>query len=439
MRVIDIEKAKNSDRCEDIFLSIVLSDDNIRKVSMKVLYMIERGFSNFLFDFESAGLTLEIDRILFKVQNQIFALVNSHEIKIAIKGFSKCVFNRKFLPAHMRYDFASKILYYDSTDEINTKCDEFICFKDCDGEGFVNSYEEMPEYTIEDHENLILEEFAGFWNENLKEASEICLKDYLENSKFSSRKIFFRERISHGSDDFREGFFYRIFNEPDKFEEIYDFMRYFLGPKLEMYKEVLKKSTNFVLTFEVQADDKLRKRLFFSTTRSKNYVEDLLFSFNVTSPNLERIYGLDIDFTDGPQLYEIHYVYEKMDAFKIKRFFDRYELESKLLLFKFLNSTTKDLTNILIRDTYENGMLVSKKLDVGCCENLIKVKRMGILFGLNVGHLMEKETSTIILEVSEFSPVKIIFNYSPSLPIRIPLIVENTEEENCEESCEVEG
>jgi len=433
MKVIDIEKVKKSDNKDEVFVAVVLDDSNISKISMKVLYMVESGYKNFLFDFESPGLTLTVDRILAKVQKQIFALVNSHQIKVAIKGFSECVFNRKFLHCGLRYDFGDKIFYYNPTDEIETKCDEFICMDDCCGDGFVNHYERMPEYTIEDYKISLEQEFEGFWNPNLKDVAQLCLDDYLENSSYTSRKIFFREIISSGSDDFREGFQYRIFNEPAKFKSIFKFLRKVLGPNVERYKSYLERSTNFVLSFEVRANDVMMARLFFSLNRiPKPEVEDLFFGLNIVLDNLTQVYGVDLDFTSEVAVHEIYYAYDKLDAFKAKRFFDKYDLDSKLLLFKFLNSTTKDLKNILLRDTYEDEILVSRKLDVGCAENLIKVKSIGILYSLNVGHLLTKDVSTILLEVSQFSPVKIIFNYSPALPIRLPLEVEEELEEEIE-------
>ena len=65
--------------------------------------------------------------------------------------------------------------------------------------------------------------------------------------------------------------------------------------------------------------------------------------------------------------------------------------------------------------------MVSRKLDVGSVENLIKTKSIGVLYQTNVAHIIDQDMSSLILEVSKYAPAKVIFNYSPSLPIRIPL------------------
>lgn len=423
IKTVPIDKAKKCDIADNTYLTLILDDTNLTKISMKILYLLERGFKNYLIDFESGNITISTDRVLVKTRKQIFALVNSHRINVIIKGFSQCVFHRKFMPANLTYDFAKYIkLIPSEMEKDDIFCNHLMCLSDCVDKVKVNKYEQIPTYCSENIKEKYETRFDDFWNPELIEISEKCLSDYFKNSKFDSRKIFFRERISLGSDDFKEGFNYRIFNNPEYFEEIFEFIESIYGPRALAFKQYLKKSPSFTLGFEVLSDNKLHKNLFFSTTKfNKTEIENILFSLNMDTNQSRNLYGLNLDLSEDISLKEIFYFYEEIDAFKGKRLFDSFELESKMPLFKYLNSTTKGLRNVLIRDQYDNGRLVSKKLDVGCSENLVKVKSIGVLFKTNISHIIEEQMSSLILEVSKFAPAKIIFNYSPQLPIRIPL------------------
>jgi hypothetical protein len=429
IKTVPIDKAKKPDIADDIYLHLVLDDTNLTKISMKILYLIEIGFKNFLIDFKSGNITISTDRVLVKTRKQIFSLVNSHKVNILIKGFTPCVFYRKFMPANLSYDFSKYInLIPSESDTEEIKCSHLICLADCVDKVKVNKYEKIPDYgntdVIETYEN----KFQEFWNPELIDISKKCLLDYIENSKFESRKIFFRERISLGSDDFKEGFNYRIFNNPKQFEKIYSFMKEIYGSRLDRFKDYLKKSVSFTLGFEVLSDNVLKKNIFFSTAKfPKADVENLLFNLDISLKSLDNVYGVNVDLTDGTSLKEVFYFHEEIDAFKGKRFFDQFDLESKMPAFKYLNSTTKPIRNVLVRDEYKNEEFVARKLDVGCCENLIKTKSIGVLFQTNVTHIVDEDMSSLILEVSKYAPAKIIFNYSPSLPIRIPLEKEEYE------------
>jgi hypothetical protein len=435
IKTVLIDKAKKCDIADDIYLNLILDDTNLTKISMKILYLIEIGFKNFLIDFESGNITISTDRVLVKTRKQIYSLVNSHKINILIKGFSKCTFYRKFMPANLAYDFSKYIKLIPSDkgkDEI--KCSHLICLMDCVDKVKVNKYEKIPEYGDSDVIGAYESKFQELWNVELIDISKKCLIDYIENSKFESRKIFFRERISLGSDDFKEGFNYRIFNNPSDFEEIYSFIRGIYGSRLDRFKDYLKKSVSFTLGFEVLSDNILRKNIFFSTVKfPKAEVENLLFNLDTSLKSLDNIYGVNLNLSDITSLKEIFYFYEEIDSFKAKRFFDQFELESKMPAFKYLNSTTKPLRNILVRDEYKDEEFVARKLDVGCCENLIKTKSIGVLFQTNVSHIVDEDMSSLILEVSKYAPTKIIFNYSPSLPVRIPLEREEYLEQREEE------
>jgi hypothetical protein len=396
---------------------------------MKILYLIEMGFKNFLIDFESGNITISTDRVLVKTRKQIFSLVNSHKINILIKGFSNCLFYRKFMPANLCFDFSKYIKLIPSDKNCDDiKCSHLICLVDCVDKVKVNKYEKIPDYGDSDVVETYENKFQDFWNPDLIDISKKCLIDYIENSKFESRKIFFRERISLGSDDFKEGFNYRIFNKPDQFEEIYSFMKEIYGSRLDRFKDYLKKSVSFTLGFEVLSDDVFKKNIFFSTAKfPKSDVENLLFNLDISLKSLDNVYGVNLDLTDGTCLKEIFYFHEEIDAFKGKRFFDQFDLEAKMPAFKYLNSTTKPIRNILIRDEYKNEKFVARKLDVGCSENLIKTKSIGVLFHTSVAHIIDEDMSSLILEVSKYAPAKVIFNYSPSLPVRIPLEKEEFE------------
>jgi len=423
IKTVPIDKAKKCHIDDDIYLNFILDDTNLTKISMKILYLIEMGFKNFLLDFELGNITISTDRVLVKTRKQIFSLVNSHKINIKIKGFSKCVFYRKFMPANLTYDFSKFIQLVESEKNLDDiKCSNLMCLADCVDKVKVNKYEKIPDYASSDIIETYENKFQDFWNAELIDISKKCLLDYIENSNYESRKIFFRERISLGSDDFKEGFNYRIFNSPEHFEEIFKFMVDIYGPRLETFKDFLKRSSSFTLGFEVLSDNVLRKNIFFSTTKFKKAeLENILFNLDISLKSLENIYGVNLDLTDSISLKEIFYFHEEIDPFSGKRFFDQFDLESKMPAFKYLNSTTKPIKNILIRDEYKNEEFVTRKLDVGCSENLIKIKSIGVLFQTNVSHIVDEEMSSLILEVSKYAPAKVIFNYSPSLPIRIPL------------------
>jgi len=423
IKTVPIDKAKKCDIADDIYLSLILDDSNLTKISMKILYLIEMGFKNFLLDYETGNLTISTDRILLKTRKQIFTLIKSQKINFLIKGFSKCVFYRKFMPANLNFEYSKYIkLIPSETNKDDINCNHLMCFADCIDKIKINKYEKIPEYTIEDIKETYLEKFNDFWNSELIDISKLCLSDFIENSNFGSRKIFFRERISIGSDDFKEGFNYRIFNDSENFEEIFSFMKKIYGSRIELFKEYFKNSSSFTLGFEVLSDNKLIKTIFFSTIKfSKEKLEEILFNLDMSLKSLKNIYGLNLDFTNSISLKEIFYLHEELDTFAGKRLFDNFELDSKLLIFKFLNSTTKNLKNVLIRDQYYNENFVSRKLDIGCVENLIKVKSIGVLFQANISHLVDQEISSLILEISKYSTTKILFNYNPILPIRIPL------------------
>ncbi|NQZ85344.1 MAG: hypothetical protein HRU03_06510 [Nanoarchaeales archaeon] len=423
IKTVPIDKAKKCDIADDIYLNLILEDSNLTKISMKILYLIEMGFKNFLIDFELGDITISTGRVLVKTRKQIFSLVNSHKINILIKGFSQCVFNRRFMPANLGFDFSNYIKLIPTErnkDDIN--CSHLICLADCVDRVKINKYEQIPLYGDSDIIKTYENKFQEFWNKDLIDISKKCLLDYIENSAFESRKIFFRERISIGSDDFKEGFNYRIFNKPESFEEIYKFMREIYGARLDRFKDFLKQSSSFTLGFEILADNVLQKSIFFSTIKfPKSDVENILFNLDISLKSLDNIYGVNLNLTDGTALKEVFYFYEEIDSFKGKRFFDRFDLEAKMPAFKYLNSTTKPIKNILVRDEYKDEEFVSRKLDIGCGENLIKTKSIGVLFKTSVAHIMDEDMSSLILEVSKYAPTKIIFNYSPSLPIRIPL------------------
>ena len=436
MEIVNIERARLNAKKDSVFVRIYLDDKSLAKFPMQIMYSKEDGFDKFVLDYSYERVKFSFHRIAQRIVPNVLNSIRNYNVSIGIAGLPRCVFEMYFLTPKRKFEFENRLFFYEdnSNREDSQKCIDCVdCAYDsvCDGisKGYLKKYKEGVEPVFKSSSLRSYYERIGDYleDEGIVRLFNMCLDDFCSDERFGYKKIYFRDRISTGSDDFREGFYYSIINSQFSFDEDMEFMVSVFGKSFYEFKKYLSNVTFYTTAFEILSDCVLRKKLIIPVSNMD--CSEILEIFSLCGfkySNLDGLSSIKIDLSNEPEIVEITKEVSTVKPMSVKSMFSDYDIEQKKALFRFLNSMHKDIICAKFKEKYENGVLVSRGFEVSPYENLIRMRTLGVLFDKNLSHLEDKEILDIWFEESEYSNEKFGFYYAPRLPKREPEIEERT-------------
>lgn len=432
LEIIESCDVKHTTQTQNSFIKINLESNTLSKFPMQILYYKEQGFKNFILEYKYDKISHSFERISQRILSNISNIIKSHEVKIGLSGFPKCVFEQYFKTPELNWEFENSYFFLKGTlDTIENEkcldCEDCTLKNTCLGisSQYLKKFKEQVEPIVC---NKYLEKYYSKFgeyleDEELKKNYFICLQNFCEEKDTNNKKIYFRERISSGSDEFREGFYYQIENSKKLFEENYEFVKDSTFESIELLKKYIEKSSIITLGFEILSDSVLRKKIEINTrTLHEDEVNSLFnisnFEYNGKIHNFDTI-KLEIE-KNQINIVEVSQKIDKIKPLEVKSLFREHPIEQKKQFFRFLNSMHKDILNSSYKEKFELGILVSKGFETSPKTNLLRLRALSVLFSKDLNFLMEKEIKTLWFEISEFQNEKNGFVYAPKLPRRLP-------------------
>jgi hypothetical protein len=437
LNIIDEKKIKSSDS-KDTYIKINIEPNSLSKFPMQIMYYCERGFRNFILVYSNENAKYSFDKIAVRILSNIFDIIEKEEVKIGLGGFARCIFNQYFLKEDIKFKYEDKFFYHDyyyenveEDFEQTLDCIDCKLNQTCPGiyKKYVKKYREeiAPIYNNLDLKEYYDKIFENLHDNRIKEKFELCINDYYENNYLDERKLFLKERISKGSDELKEGFFYNITNSKKDTEEIINLIDKITSKDTAKIKKYLEKSGHFLISFEVLTDDLLRSKVEIGTSNlNKEEIEELFDICNFTlNEDISDIDFIKIQLNENAfEIVELGRNICIISSVETKVIFKNYDLEQKRMFLKFLNSMHKDIKNAKLRYKYEHSILVSTAFETTLKENTLKLRLLGVLFTDRLNHLFEKKMLNLWFEIYEFQNEKYGFNQMPKLPKRYPEIEE---------------
>ena len=436
MEIINIERARLNTKKDGVFVRIYLDEKSLAKFPMQIMYSKEDGFNKFVLDYSYERVKFSFQRVAQRIVPNVLNSIRNYDVSIGISGLPRCVFEKYFLTPQRKFEFENRLFFYENNvnREDSQKCIDCIdCAYDnvCNGisKGYLKKYKEGVEPVFKSSSlRSFYEKIGGYLeDEKIAQLFNMCLDDFCSDERFGYKKIFFRDRISIGSDDFREGFYYSIVNSQFQFDESIEFMGSVLGKSFYQFKKYLSNISFYSIAFEILSDGVLRKRLVIPVSNLD--CSEILEIFSLCRfeyDDLDKISSVKIDLNSEPKIVEIEKDVGIVKPIDVKSMFGEYDIEQKKALFRFLNSMHKDIVCAKFKEKYEKGALVSRGFEVSPCENLIRMRALGVLFDMNLSYLEDREILGLWFEESEYSNEKFGFYHAPKLPKREPEIEERT-------------
>ncbi len=434
LEIVNIERARLNAKNDSVFVRIYLDDKSLSKFPMQIMYSKEDGFDKFVLDYSYERVKFSFHRVAQRIVPNVLNSIRNYDVSIGIAGLPRCVFEMYFLTPKRKFEFENRLFFYEdnSNREDSQKCIDCVdCTYDsvCDGisKGYLEKYKECVEPVFKSSSLRSYYEKIGDYleDEEIVRLFNMCLDDFCSDERFGYKKIYFRDRISTGSDDFREGFYYSIFNSRFQFDEGMEFLESVFGGNIYQFKKYLSDVAFYTIAFEILSDGILRKRLIIPVSNMD--CSEILEIFSLCRfeyDGLDKVSSIKIDLSNEPEIVEVARDMDIVKPMGVKSMFSEYDIEQKKALFRFLNSMHKDIVCAKFKERYENGVLVSRGFEVSPCENLIRMRALGVLFDMNLSHLENREILDIWFEESEYSNEKFGFYYAPRLPKREPEIEE---------------
>ena len=436
MKIINIEKVRLNAKKDSVFVRIYLDEKSLAKFPMQIMYSKEDGFDKFVLDYSYERVKFSFHRIAQRIVPNVLSSIRNYDVSIGIAGLPRCVFEKYFLTPQRKFEFENRLFFYESnlSGEDLGKCIDCVdCVHDsvCNGisKGYLKKYKESVEPVFKSSSLRSFYEKTRDYleDEEIAQLFNMCLDDFCSDERFGYKKIFFRDRISTGSDDFREGFYYSVMNSQFRFDLDMEFMERVLGEGFYQFKKYLSDVEFYTISFEVLSDGVLRKRLVIPLSNMDCSKTLEIFSLcGFEYDNLDKVNSVKIDLNSEPEVVEIEKDVGIVKPIDVKSMFGEYNIEQKKALFRFLNSMHKDIVCAKFKEKYEKGALVSRGFEVSLCENLIRMRALGVLFDMNLSYLEDREILGLWFEESEYSNEKFGFYYAPKLPKRKPEIEERT-------------
>ena len=233
MEIVNIERARLNAKNDSVFVRIYLDDKSLSKFPMQIMYSKEDGFDKFVLDYSYERVKFSFHRVAQRIVPNILNSIRNYDVSIGIAGLPRCVFEMYFLTPKRKFEFENRLFFYEdnSNREDSQKCIDCVdCTYDsvCNGisKGYLKKYKEGVEPVFKSSSLRSYYERIGDYleDEEIVRLFNMCLDNFCSDERFGYKKIYFRDRISTGSDDFREGFYYSIINSQFRFDEDTEFM-----------------------------------------------------------------------------------------------------------------------------------------------------------------------------------------------------------------------
>jgi hypothetical protein len=437
MRCIDISEAKSVKAEEGLALCIPFKAENVLRFPIEVLYYYEQGFKEYVLEFSYENFPLSYTKLCDKIRDNVYRLLNHYDLKIYVKGFPPCIFERMLFPPLFREQFKNKLILLDeknADEEQGPLCS--FCSRNTTCNGFSESYREklgnkefQPFFSHETYVNLYREKFEFIESEKLKAYGEKLIQNFEGEEEFGRKLFVFVKSFSDDLDDeaSKNRFVYYIHKRETDFDDTFSFLQDLFEKErdLSSWKEYFSEAIQFAVSFAEMNTYVFRKTLYVEfDSFPDSFAQELSEEFKIDLEEFQNSAIVGFDFREDGMRCKLYEKKEEVSVRDVKDFVQEFPLESKRRLLNVLNSRTKNIKGVLFDKKFKDGECISKRIDFSMQFNNFKLYQLSSILGVNMAFLEEQEPYTLSLEIRNGMPEKINVYYSPKI-----LIIEDEEDE----------
>lgn len=428
MKVVQESEVKYSCKNPDSFLELNLTEKNLHKLSLQIVYYTDHGFKNFLFNCNLENMEISVFKFIKKLKiKYLLKLTFEYNLHIAIKGIPRCIFENNILTSNSRWNIFDNIIFVESDDSENKSkidiCQDCLYKAKCSGIPitYINKFDVIdfkPLLCNNKFHELNLKEIEEFKFESMKNMAKKVLTDFSDCHSYKRKKlVFVKSLMSESVNSSQERFMYFIQNNKEDFEKNYIFLKQLISNEIiDLFYEYISMASKIILSFSIMENNDLRKSLSFNINHLNKSQILKLSQITKCDINLENLADFAIYFRGDKVEYRFNYKKKLATVKDIKNFISDVNFDNKKNILKFSNSLTRAISNIFFDYKYLNNELYSKRIDISLRENSFRINQFNILFNINLNDFKHKELHQLSFEISNQSSEKIDLYYVLKLP-----------------------
>lgn len=412
MNVIVNSEVKRFNDSNNNIVKIILDENIFPRLQLNILYYKDLGYSNFMIEYDYTKLTSSINAVAKKLNECIFKIVESYDIKLYISGFPKFIYERDIIGYSNLSKYTGKIFLYESS-EFNNEIVSYnygYFFKDIIlQDGYSNKFSIFdiePELTNLEKYEYQKADLKNHFGGIIDDEFQVIIDDFLKDKSIGRKNIRFVDVFEFNKR--KIGFEYLIYNDINKKENLSFVVKYFNSDFFTTLSSFLLNCDYFKIRL-IDNYGKYEKEVFFGI---KNLSEhDKVELFGELGLNIDdEIVGIRIKFKDlfintFPILS-----YDSISSQKVKDLCQDLNLSEKKILLKFLNSFTKPLVNLDFNKISNFDGAPSRKIFDFCMgTNSYKNNHLSNLLYLKLSFLDSKLLNNLEFDLEEGSEPKLVF------------------------------